>query len=450
MEAAISSGELGAEARLPTVRDLAKHLGLATATVLRGYREASRRGLIGGTVGKGSFVLASPEADVQANAQFAKRGRVAPGVYDLRSNVVPGPETWTSQEGIRDLLPPPRQQRALLASAYTLRQSTEPWEMREAGAAWARRCGVRAAPDQILIAAGGQHAIAAALCAVNAAGSALAAPMTTNSGLLTAARMLGARPIGIRIDDYGMNPDHLDYICKKEQPAAIYCAPAGGNPIPTIMAAERRAALVAVARRHHAWIIEDDAPGPLVERTLAPLAEAAPERTLWLASVAQSLGFGFRLAFARVPAELEARMQQALRALAWTGATPGALLAERALADGKADRVMTERRAAILQRHERVEAVLGKERCVMSPGIPYVWFKTPPGWRTDALHTALQSAGVAVAPAAQFAVDPSRAHRGLRISAAALLDLNEYEQALMRILEVCTHPGRYRPRAKRV
>ncbi len=444
VEAAIAAGGLTAEARLPTVRNLAKHLGLATATVLRGYREAGQRGLIGGTVGKGSFVLASPETHGQASAQFAKRGRVAPGVYDLRSNVVPGPERWSTDPGIQELLPPPGQQRALLASAYTLSQSTEPWEMREAGAAWGRRCGVRAAPDQILVAAGGQHAIAAALCALGAAGSALAVPMMTNSGLLTAARLLGARPVGVRMNEDGMDPSHLDYICRKERPAAIYCAPAGGNPIPTVMTADRRASLIAVAERHHTWIIEDDAPGPLVDRTLASFAESAPDRTLWLASVAQSLGFGFRLAFARVPAELETKMQQALRALAWTGGTPGGLLAARGLADGTADRVMTERRAAILQRHARVRSVLGNDRCVVTPGIPYVWFHTPRGWRTEALHAALEASGVAAAPAAQFAVDPSRALRGFRFSAAALLDLEEYERALARILDVCTHPGRYR------
>lgn len=444
IESAIASGELGSEARLPSVRELACDLGLASATVLRGYGEARRRGLIGGYVGRGSFVLPSPDTRAQSGAQFSRRGRIAPDIFDLRSNVVPAPEEWATDKGLQSLLPPPRRQRALLGGAYTLSQSIEPWTMREAGERWARRCGVTASADHILVAAGGQHAIAAALCSIAAPEALLAVPMMTNSGVLTASRILGVRIIPVRMDEDGPDPNHLDYLCRKRCLTALYCAPAGGNPIPTQMPFERRAAIAQIADRYGLWIIEDDAPGPLVDRTLQPFAALIPARTLWLGSVAQSLGFGFRLAFTRVPSQLEHSMQEALRALAWAGATPGALLAAQALEDGRVDSVFAARNIAISKRHHRVARILGQDRCIITPGIPYIWFKTPPGWRTERLHSALESSGVAVAPASQFAADLSRAFRGMRISAGAFLTLEEYDRALMRIADTCAHPGRFR------
>lgn len=212
----------------------------------------------------------------------------------------------------------------------------------------------------------------------------------------------------------------------------LYCAPAGDNPIPIALAQERRAAIGDIARRYGIWIIEDDAPGPLVDRKIAPLGQQAPDRTVWLASVAQSLGFGFRLAFVRVPAQLEEQMQVALRALAWTGTTPGAMLASQLLADGSVEQIIAGRRSAIAERHRLARAVLGEVRCVILRGIPYFWFATPPGWRTQTLAEALFGEGVAVAPAGQFAADEKRPRRGVRIGGGPL-STNDYESALRRI-----------------
>src|SRR5262245_54635743 len=57
LEQAIRSGRLPAGARLPTHRDLSKRLGVAVSTVTRAYAEATKRGLIDATVGRGTFVL---------------------------------------------------------------------------------------------------------------------------------------------------------------------------------------------------------------------------------------------------------------------------------------------------------------------------------------------------------------------------------------------------------
>ena len=293
---------------------------------------------------------------------------------------------------------------------------------------------------------GGQHAIAAALGAIRTTNAPLAVPELTNSGVIAAARMLGIPLVAVRVDAAGLDTAHLDRVCRSAHPSAVYCAPAGENPIPTAMPDARRAELAVVAKRHKLWIIEDDAPGALVSRASPPMATMLPDQTLWLGSVAQSLGFGFRVAFVRVPLALESAMQEAIRALAWTGTTPGALLAARWLRDGTSEKVIRARRAATDKRHAVVAKILGKDRCTILKGIPYVWFDIPPGWRTDRLHAALMSEGVAVAPAAQFTVGTFRPRRGLRISSGALLSMSQYAEALSRIAEVCAHPGRYRQR----
>ena len=68
LEEAIRSGRLAHGTQLPTHRDLSKRLGIAVSTVSRAYAEATRRGLIGGTVGRGTFVLVPDKSgDFAAN-----------------------------------------------------------------------------------------------------------------------------------------------------------------------------------------------------------------------------------------------------------------------------------------------------------------------------------------------------------------------------------------------
>ena len=58
LERDIEKSELVHGTRLPTHRDLAWELGVTVGTVTRGYSEATRRGLISGEVGRGTYVQA--------------------------------------------------------------------------------------------------------------------------------------------------------------------------------------------------------------------------------------------------------------------------------------------------------------------------------------------------------------------------------------------------------
>jgi DNA-binding transcriptional regulator YhcF (GntR family) len=58
--AAIESGRLAAEARLPTVRELAAELGLAVNTVARAYRELEAAGRVETRGRRGTYVTGQP------------------------------------------------------------------------------------------------------------------------------------------------------------------------------------------------------------------------------------------------------------------------------------------------------------------------------------------------------------------------------------------------------
>ncbi|SDB80742.1 regulatory protein, gntR family [Raineyella antarctica] len=75
--AQIDTGELEADSRLPTVRELARQTGLANNTAARVYRELEAAGYIRTEGRRGTFVAARPEVLVDASRGAIERDPVA-------------------------------------------------------------------------------------------------------------------------------------------------------------------------------------------------------------------------------------------------------------------------------------------------------------------------------------------------------------------------------------
>src|ERR687892_1518568 len=74
----VQKGALRAGTKLPPHRDLADRLGVTVTTITRAYTEATRRGLISGHVGRGTFIRGTDETD-DGNGD---------GLIDLSMNVL--------------------------------------------------------------------------------------------------------------------------------------------------------------------------------------------------------------------------------------------------------------------------------------------------------------------------------------------------------------------------
>ncbi|MFF5209496.1 GntR family transcriptional regulator [Streptosporangium sp. NPDC000396] len=74
--ALIRSGELAAGARLPSIRQLARDLDLASGTVARAYRELESAGYLRSRVGQGTVVRGVPElAEHERGERLAEAAR---------------------------------------------------------------------------------------------------------------------------------------------------------------------------------------------------------------------------------------------------------------------------------------------------------------------------------------------------------------------------------------
>jgi GntR family transcriptional regulator len=79
----VLSGQLSENSRVPSVRDMAKELGVNPNTVQKAYRELEMRGFIYTVAGQGSFIAAVPEAE-NAKEIESLYGRLTSIVQELK------------------------------------------------------------------------------------------------------------------------------------------------------------------------------------------------------------------------------------------------------------------------------------------------------------------------------------------------------------------------------
>lgn len=86
----------------------------------------------------------------------------------------------------------------------------------------------------------------------------------TYTGTMIAAKKQGLTTVGIRMDEYGLDPCDLDRVLTNwdsrlgKKPFVLYTIPSGQNPTGTTQPTWRKIAIYEVASKHDLFIIEDD------------------------------------------------------------------------------------------------------------------------------------------------------------------------------------------------
>ncbi len=137
------SGRLAPGTRMPTHRALATALGVDVTTVSRAYAEATRRGLIAGHVGRGTYVRGARPPLISTRSS---------GIVDLTVNLPPEPSD-ACDAAVRKTLGE-LSRSADIAPLLTYAPFGGSTPHREAGATWCTDRGVAASPDRVLVCGG--------------------------------------------------------------------------------------------------------------------------------------------------------------------------------------------------------------------------------------------------------------------------------------------------------
>ncbi|WP_035692490.1 PLP-dependent aminotransferase family protein [Azospirillum halopraeferens] len=398
-------GRLAPGDRLPPQRTLAEALDVDFTTVARGYNEAQRRGLVESRVGAGTFVR-PPETPAAAVPGPAAPAPVRTGTprraADRSMNLPPEIEDpaliarmrqgWAEVgEDLVDLL--------------RYQEFGGSPEERQAGADWLARRGLPAPVERLLVCPGTHAALLAVLGSLTKAGDVICAEALTYPGLRALAAQSGLELIGLPMDGDGILPDAFAEVCRTRAPKVLYCNPTLQNPTTISLPAERRAALIEVARRHGVTIVEDDAYGALPVDGPPPLAALAPDIVFYIGGLAKSLGAGLRVAYLVVP---EARriwqLSAHLRATTVMASPLTVALATRWITDGTADAILAAVRAESAARQVLARGILPTPKPRSAPEAFHFWLRLPDDWSRSTFAATMRTSTIGIVVSDAFTV----------------------------------------------
>lgn len=431
----VAAGRLASGARLPTHRDLAFRLGVTVGTITRAYSEAEKRGIIGGEVGRGTFVLGSGRPAFQPEP-LSWTPPTEPTVVNLTvlkppqrgaAQSLPGALAAIAASGDLDHLI----QYAPHAGLPAHRAAAAQWLAR-----WHR---VSVPPERVLLATGAQNALAVAIMAIARPGDVVLTERLTNYGTKALCAALGIHLEGVGMDDDGLMPDTFDAACRRLGPKALYTVPTLQNPTASVMPEARRAEIAAIARRHDVLILEDDVFGFLVD-AVEPLQAFAPEQTIYISSLSKSVAAGLRIGHIAAPPSLLPRLESSARALQYSAPPLPAEVATRWIIDGTADRLVERERAESAARQRLARSILPSSMVHGHPMAGHLWMELPEPWRRDDFVAEARRRGVLVTGGDAFAIGRGSSPHAVRVGLCMPADREEVARGLRTLADVLESP----------
>lgn len=396
----IASGALLPGQRLPTQRALAARLGIALTTVTRGYREAERRGLVRGVVGRGTFVTGgSPE-----RADEPERGPI-----DLRPNtMLPTPLMAELQASMATAVAEPGR-----PDLFDYGPHRGVNRHRKAGAVWLTQVGLETSGDEVVVTSGGQHAMAVALSTVTRPGDAVLVGEVTYAGMKSLAGFLGIRLEPVPLDEEGIRPDALRAACLGRGAVALYCMPTLQNPTAAVMSEQRRREVAEVVNTAGIALVEDDSYGFLLPNL--PRLSGLCERSFYITGTSKSLLPALRVGFLRAPVGEIDRLEAKVAATTYLASPLLAEVTARWIEDGTAERVMAWKRQETRARQEMAARLLAGRDYRAHWASPHGWLSLPEPWSARDFARRAAEKGVLVTPAHVFAATRDRVLHAVRI-----------------------------------
>jgi GntR family transcriptional regulator / MocR family aminotransferase len=302
LRGAVRSGRLLAGSKLPPSRVLADELRVSRGVVVEAYSQLVAEGYLVARPGDGTRVadgLAQQPPAPRAPSGIAPRIR-----YDLRSGI---PDVsffprrgWQSAiaTALRELPDP--------ALSYGSRRGLR--QLRIALSDYLGRVrAVVADPERILISTGAAHALLILCQTLRQRGATrVAVEDPAWPAIPHTIVQAGLEAIPVAVDDHGLRTAELEGM----NVDAVALSPAHQYPTGTVLSPERRAELIAWARRHGTLIIEDDydAEYRYGGEPIASLQGLAPDCVAYIGTASKTLAPGMRLGWVLVPSHLVGEM----------------------------------------------------------------------------------------------------------------------------------------------
>ena len=323
--------------------------------------------------------------------------------------------------------------------------------LRTALAALMRERGIQSSAEQVMVTTGSQQAFDLLVRVLIEPGDTVLVEVPAYPATLQALRLAQARIVPVPMDEHGLQADALAELLRQlpaeQRPKLLYTVPNFSNPRGTLLAAERREALVQLACTHGFWVVEDDpygelrfdtdGPMPPTLRTIGDrLADGGVNPVVYLSSLSKTVAPALRVGWMLADNSLLRRCAVAKQTVDLCTSPLAQMVAARYLESGRYPATVQRARIEYQRRMQALvqgvaSSLSGHVHCAPPAGGMFVWATFAQSIAPQALFDAAVAQHVLYVPGKAFYPD-NTPHHTMRLSFAAP-DVPQIEQAVQRL-----------------
>jgi DNA-binding transcriptional MocR family regulator len=256
--------------KLPSVRQLAKELGVSLVTVQKAYQQLQQRGYVESFQGKGIFVKSThlkediddthtnwhmvipdyvPRAQSLSISQPLRNIRYHLGTACINGNLL-------HTEWIKKVTMQVIEEKPHILGHYS--SANGDIEFRKAVSDYLQSKHLSIAPEHILAVSGAQQGIELVAKTFIGPNDVVFMEAPTYPGSIDIFKSRGAQIIPIPVEHDGIDTKMLVKLCDQYHPKLLYINPTFQNPTGTTLNVKKRKELVDIAESYHFLILEDD------------------------------------------------------------------------------------------------------------------------------------------------------------------------------------------------
>ena len=401
----VTAGSLPAGSRLPTVRDVARELGVSPTTVSEAWQSLGRAGAIQ-TRGRSGTFVAGPTAP-RRSWRYSQLGGATAASRDLSSGIPDHdllPELTGALRRIGD---------GRLTSSY-LDAPVLPRLEAVLRSRWPYP------PERLTVVDGALDALDRIIGVTVRFGDHVLVENPAFAPLLDLLQTVGATVVGVPIDDQGLVAARLGEALAEYRPVALFLQPRAHNPTGVSMTAARAAELATVLDDHpDVVVVEDDHAGDIATAPPVSLGRFRPDGTVHVASFSKSHGPDLRLAAIGGPARIVGAVaDRRLLGPGWSSRLLQGVLMDLLTDPAAVARVAVARDAYASRRDALLEALTVRGASATAADGINLWLTVDD---QQIAMVTLAAHGIAVAPGAPFCVTPLAADH-VRVTAGLVAD----------------------------
>ena len=420
LEEDILNGILKPGDKLPPQRELADFLDINLSTITRAFKICELKGLISGHTGRGTYI--SSDAHISSkllysefNSNYIDMGAACP-LYDQNKYVIDLMKKLLKKVNIENIL-----------------KYTNPCGMlshRITAQKYLKTFNIESTPENIMISAGSQNALAITLTSLFNAGDKIATDPLTYPALKTLANNLGIILIPLPVIDTEIDVSAFNSLCKNENIKGVYLVPELNNPTTHSMTFSEKKNIAQIIKENNLICIEDGIYSFISPHDSIPITSLIPEQSIYICSVSKSLCAGIRIGFMAVPDKFKNAIEEGIYNINLVTSPFNAEVVCQMIESGLAHKILEERKKMTLERNKIVDEILCNHTVLGNKYSPFRWLMLPKNMNSQEFENTAKLKGVKVYCASRFAVGNSNFTPAVRLSICSPRNIEELKKGL--------------------